>query len=177
MRNDKSSRYKFLVENILRKNKDVKVLQLSATPVNNKLIDVRNQFKLIVKGDDSGFKETALELGSLESIFRTAQKDFKSWQQTENRKISDFIQTLPQKFFSLTDALIVARTRKLIEGEFGDLSFPKKEESKSLRSSELKNFTTPSFGLVHSLPLKKKVTSTLSPTLTLSSISQRSCTA
>ena len=128
LRNDKSSRYKFLVDHILTKNKEVKVLQLSATPVNNKLIDVRNQFKLIVKGDDSGFKETALEIGSLESIFRTAQKDFKSWQQTENRKISDFIQKLPQKFFSLTDALIVARTRKLIESEFGGMSFPKKED-------------------------------------------------
>lgn len=127
LRNDKSSRYNFLVDNILRKNKDVKVLQLSATPVNNKLIDVRNQFKLIVKGEDSGFKETALEIGSLESIFRTAQKDFKSWQKIDNRKISDFIQTLPQKFFSLTDALIVARTRKLIESEFGSMSFPLKE--------------------------------------------------
>ena len=128
LRNDKSSRYKFLVDNILTKNKEVKVLQLSATPVNNKLIDVRNQFKLIVKGQDNGFKETALEIGSLESIFRTAQTDFKSWQEKENRKISDFIQTLPQKFFLLTDALIVARTRKLIESEFGGLSFPKKED-------------------------------------------------
>ncbi|GBE04054.1 ATP-dependent helicase HepA [bacterium BMS3Abin09] len=128
LRNDKSSRYKFLVENILRKNKEVKVLQLSATPINNKLIDVRNQFKLIVKGHDNGFKETNLEIGSLESIFRTAQKDFKSWQEKENRKISDFIQMLPQKFFSLTDALIVARTRKLIESEFGGMSFPKKED-------------------------------------------------
>lgn len=128
LRNDKSSRYKFLVDNILRKNKDVKVLQLSATPVNNKLLDVRNQFKLIVKGEDNGFKETALEIGSLEGIFRTAQKDFKAWQDTENRKISAFIQMLPQKFFSLTDALIVARTRKLIESEFGSMSFPKKED-------------------------------------------------
>ena len=128
LRNDKSSRYKFMVENILRKNKEVKVLQLSATPVNNKLIDIRNQFKLIVKGQDNGFKETALKIGSLESIFRTAQKDFISWQEKENRKISDFIQTLPQKFFALTDALIVARTRKMIAGEFGGLSFPKKED-------------------------------------------------
>ncbi|GBE39012.1 ATP-dependent helicase HepA [bacterium BMS3Bbin08] len=128
LRNDKSSRYKFLVDKILRSNKEVKVLQLSATPINNKLIDVRNQFKLIVKGHDNGFKETTIEVGSLESIFRTAQKDFKSWQEKENRKISDFIQMLPQKFFSLTDALIVARTRKLIESEFGGMSFPKKED-------------------------------------------------
>ncbi|MBI4847480.1 MAG: DEAD/DEAH box helicase family protein [Nitrospirae bacterium] len=128
LRNDKSSRYKFLVDNILTRNKEVKVLQLSATPINNKLIDVRNQFKLIVKGQDNGFKETSLEIGSLESIFRTAQKDFKTWQDKDNRKISDFIKMLPQKFFSLTDALIVARTRKLIESEFGGMSFPKKED-------------------------------------------------
>lgn len=127
LRNDKSARYNFLVDNILTKNKDVKVLQLSATPVNNKLIDVRNQFKLMVKGDDSGFKETSLEISSLESIFRTAQKDFNLWQQEASRKITDFIAKLPQKFFSLTDALIVARTRKMIKSEFGDMSFPQKE--------------------------------------------------
>ena len=60
LRNDKSSRYKFLVENVLLpncKNRDVKVLQLSATPINNGFIDVRNQFKLMVKGDDDGFRE------------------------------------------------------------------------------------------------------------------------
>ncbi|MFQ5455887.1 MAG: helicase-related protein [Nitrospirota bacterium] len=127
LRNDKSARYKFLVENLLTKNRDVKVLQLSATPINNKLTDIRNQFKLIVKGYDSGFREPPLEISSLESIFRTAQRDFKIWQQKDERKITEFIQKLPQKFFSLTDALIVARTRKLIENEFGAMSFPQKE--------------------------------------------------
>ena len=131
LRNDKSSRYKFLVDNVLmpqRKSRDVKVLHLSATPINNKLIDIRNQFKLMVKGEDDGFSKTGLEISSLESIFRTAQKDFNDWSELETKKISDFISKLPQKFFDLTDALIVARTRKLIEGEFGAMNFPKKAE-------------------------------------------------
>jgi hypothetical protein len=64
----------------------------------------------------------------LESIFRTAQKDFNDWSELDNKKISDFISKLPQKFFDLTDALIVARTRKLIEGEFGAMNFPRKQE-------------------------------------------------
>lgn len=130
LRNDKSSRYKFLVDNVLlpsQPSRDVKVLHLSATPINNKLVDIRNQFKLMLKGDDDGFKETELEIASLENIFRTAQKDFNEWTDLHDRKISDFISKLPQKFFTLTDSLIVARTRKLIEGEFGAMNFPKKD--------------------------------------------------
>lgn len=127
LRNDKSSRYKFLTDTILQKNKDVKVLQLSATPINNRLTDIRNQFKLIKKGFDDGFKESEIGIKSLQNIFANAQKEYKNWQNPENRKIKDFIQILPQKFFDLTDALIVARTRKLIANEFGAMSFPEKE--------------------------------------------------
>ncbi|MBK8680395.1 MAG: DEAD/DEAH box helicase family protein [Bacteroidetes bacterium] len=130
LRNDKSSRYKFLVDNVLlpeKTSREVKLLHLSATPINNKLIDIRNQFKLMTKGSDSGFEKSGLEIGSLESIFRTAQKDFNDWSALDTKKISDFISKLPQKFFDLTDALIVARTRKLIEGEFGAMNFPKKD--------------------------------------------------
>jgi len=129
LRNDKSSRYRFLVENILlpeREKRDVKVLHLSATPINNKLMDIRNQFKLMTKGLDDGFKASELEIDSLENIFRTAQKDFGEWCNLDERKIADFIGKLPKKFEKLTDALIVARTRKLIEDEFGKMNFPKK---------------------------------------------------
>jgi len=131
LRNDKSSRYKFLVDNVLlpeKTSREVKVLHLSATPINNKLVDIRNQFKLMTKGTDNGFEKSELAVGSLESIFRTAQKDFNDWSEHDNKKIADFISKLPQKFFDLTDALIVARTRKLIEGEFGEMNFPKKAD-------------------------------------------------
>jgi ERCC4-related helicase len=131
LRNDKSSRYKYLVEHILQPNKtsrDVKVLQLSATPINNRLLDISNQFKLITKGQDDGFKHTNLDIGSLEYVFRKAQADYASWSKKPNRKIADLIKQLGDNFFKLTDALIVARTRKLIKSEFGAVNFPKKEK-------------------------------------------------
>jgi ERCC4-related helicase len=130
LRNDKSSRYKYLVEHVLQPEKtsrDVKVLQLSATPINNKLLDVRNQFKLMTKGQDNGFKPTSLGINSLEYVFRKAQTDYTNWCKKPNRKITEFIGQLNEDFFKLTDALIVARTRKLIEGEFGVMNFPNKE--------------------------------------------------
>lgn len=91
-------------------------------------MDIRNQFKLMTKGMDDGFKETDLEIDSLENIFKTAQKDFTEWKNSNQRKIADFIAKLPKKFEKLTDSLIVARTRKLIEGEFGEMNFPQKED-------------------------------------------------
>lgn len=139
LRNDKSDRYKYLVDNVLmpeNNKRDIKVLHLSATPINNKLIDIRNQFKLMTKGKDDGFKYTELEIDSLENIFRNAQKDFAEWTRVDNRKISDFISKLPMKFEKLTDALIVSRTRKLIESEFGEMNFPKKGEP-------INNYITP----------------------------------
>jgi len=131
LRNDKSLRYKFLVENILlsdRKNREVKVLQLSATPINNGLIDVRNQFKLMVKGLDEGFSETSFGIHSLQSAFQSAQKKFTEWTQKPGRTIADFIGALDNNFFHLADTLIVSRTRKMIENEFGGMSFPQKEK-------------------------------------------------
>jgi len=131
LRNDKSSRYKYLIENILlvgRKNRDVKVLQLSATPINNGLIDVRNQFKLMVRGQDNGFSETSFGIHSLTVAFQSAQKKFTEWIKKPDRKIADFIGDLDHRFFQLADTLIVSRTRKLIENEFGIMRFPQKEK-------------------------------------------------
>ena len=79
------------------------------------------------KLQDNGFKETDLEIDSLENIFRTAQKDFSEWSDLDDRKICNFTKKL-QKFEKLTDALIAARTRKLIEGEFCGNEFPEKDD-------------------------------------------------
>ena len=88
-RNDKSSRYQALITEILQVKSDAKVLLLSATPINTKLMDVRNQFKLITKGVDDEFSkvdQTTKEpiyppainkINSLENLFRVAQGKFK----------------------------------------------------------------------------------------------------
>jgi len=141
LRNDKSNRFKFFVDEILRKNEDVKVLMLSATPINNSLNDIRNQFKLIVKGNSGGFYET-LGIKNIDYAFRTAQRAFNEWRNEDNPKISEFIKDLPDNFFKLTDALTVARTRAMINGHESELVFPTKEKPDNLfvTPNELGNF-------------------------------------
>jgi len=131
LRNDKSKRYKFLVEQILSQNEDVKVLMLSATPINNSLMDIRNQFKLIVGGNAKGFEES-LDIKNIDYTFRTAQKVFNEWTREPEPKIGEFIKKLPLNFFKLTDALTVARTRKMIEGHQDGLKFPKKTKPENI---------------------------------------------
>jgi ERCC4-related helicase len=126
MRNDKSKRYKYLTEEILSKNEDVKMLMLSATPINNSLLDIRNQFKLIVAGKEDGFKDN-LDVGDLRFIFKNAQQKFNEWTQHDHSQIGDLVKKLSDHFFKLIDALTVARTRKMIEGLQNNLVFPKKE--------------------------------------------------
>jgi len=136
LRNDKSKRYQFLLEEILKKNEDIKVLLLSATPINNSLNDIRNQFKLMVQGNKHGYDES-LGVRNIDYTFRSAQKAFNDWRQGEQPKISEFISKLPATFFTLTDSLIVARTRKMVEGQQIGLSFPFKEKPENI-------FVTPS---------------------------------
>jgi ERCC4-related helicase len=114
LRNDKSSRYKFLQEHILRKNNDAKVLMLSATPINNSLLDIRSQFKLI--GD----------FENIDFIFRKAQEELNKWAIAENPAIGNLIKNLHDDFLNLTDSLILARTRKMVANE--EISFPKLEK-------------------------------------------------
>ena len=131
LRNDKSQRYQFLLEEIIKKNEDVKVLMLSATPINNTLLDIRNQFKLIAKGDNRGFQEP-LGVRNLEGTFRRAQTAFNEWSELPNPTISDFISRLQSNFFTLTDSLVVARTRKMIEGWQDGLTFPRKAKPENI---------------------------------------------
>lgn len=126
LRNDKSSRYKFLVDDILQKSKgDIKILLLSATPINNSFKDIRNQFKLLTKGENAGFKEN-LDVNNIESTFKEIQTVFNKWSNLPGAKLSDFhSQIKDSAFFKLTDHLLVARTRKNVKANFDHtLSFP-----------------------------------------------------
>lgn len=107
LRNDKSGRYKYLVEELLkgRPHDDIKVLELSATPVNNHLMDVRNQFKLMVRDADNGFNIEGFNIPSLMDLFRRAQTAFEKWSnQGEERHIKDLVDALPDAFSTLQTA-------------------------------------------------------------------------
>ncbi len=142
LRNSKSNRYKYLVEEILQKTKGrVKVLMLSATPINNTLIDIRNQFKLMVSGKQDGFADS-LDIKNIDYAFNKAQAAFNTWIGKPDQKLGDFIKLLPPQFFELTDSLTVARTRKMIKGHQNDLIFPhpNKPENIFVTPKQLGNF-------------------------------------
>lgn len=132
LRNEKSGRYNELMTKLIqqqagREHHDVKVLLLSATPINTGLNDIKGQFNIIGKGVDNAFNTDDFGVESLSNLFRDAQGKYNAWCNDENRTIGQFIEKLPPKFFNLTDKLIVARTRKLIEHTLGEnLGFPEK---------------------------------------------------
>jgi len=134
LRNEKSGRYQDLLQNLIQSQdpdsgRDVKVLMLSATPINTGLNDVKGQFNLIGHGDDTAFDTEDFNIESLRNLFADSQRKYTQWCSDPNRTIGSFISLLPPKFFNLTDKLIVARTRKLIENTLGeDLGFPNKEK-------------------------------------------------
>ena len=138
LRNSKSERYKLLLEELLsneasEKFRDVKVLLLSATPINNTLIDIRNQFNLIAKGDNAAFGTEDFQINNLDSLFRRANRQFETWCAMHNRRIRELLEMLPENFFDLTDKLLVARTRQMIETTLGEnLGFPEKRKPENL---------------------------------------------
>lgn len=133
LRNEKSGRYKELMTKLIQdregvEGRDVKVLMLSATPINTGLNDVKGQFNLIGHGRDDAFNTPDFGVESLTNTFANAQRRYTLWCGEENRTIGGFIGMLPQRFFNLTDKLIVARTRRLIEHTLGEnLGFPDKD--------------------------------------------------
>ena len=126
LRNDKSIKYRILVDEILKKtNGDIKVLLLSATPINNSFKDVRNQFLLMCKGENHGFDEL-LGVRNMDSTFRIIQAKYNEWTKSENAKVGEFYKLINDSdFFKLTENIVVARTRKAIKQHFDkDFKFP-----------------------------------------------------
>ena len=138
LRNENSGRYQELVESLIKKRgeedkRDIKILMLSATPINTGLKDVKGQFNLIARDNDKHFDNEEFEIESLKYLFADCQKKYTAWCKDESRTIGGFIADLPTKFFNLTDKLIVARTRNMIEKTLGeDLHFPKKAKPQNV---------------------------------------------
>ena len=149
LRNDKSSRYNVLLKDILQQypDTDFKILELSATPINTKISDVRNQIKLFVRGNEKGFDTEDFDyINSLQGLFALAQKKIKKWQEGDDHSVKTLIKMLRDKFFNLTDKLVVARTRAMIERSSNEsLGFPRKNKPENLfvtinRLGNLKGF-------------------------------------
>jgi len=118
-----------------KNNQNIKVLLLSATPINNNLNDIRNQYYLMVKEQDDGFYET-LDIRNLTYEFKRAQTIYMDWCAKKDRKVSDL--KLPDSFRKLTDNLTVARTRTMVLSIQSDLKFPQKNKPENI-------YETPTF--------------------------------
>ena len=121
--NLRASRYDFLLEEVIKKGVKSKVLMLSATPVNNRLSDLRNQIYLMTEGGqgDGNFRES-LDVPSVYATLNIAQKNFNEWQKIphDSRSKDDLLKKLDAAFFLLLDGLTIARSRHHIEEHYPD---------------------------------------------------------
>ncbi|MDF7824089.1 helicase-related protein [Pontiellaceae bacterium B12227] len=114
------SRYQRLMEDILQKGVDTKVLLLSATPLNTNLKDLRNQMLLITQGDDHAYHEP-LDVYSIAQVMKNSQAKFSKWadhKTNPGRKVGSLLESLDSAFFKLMDALTIARSRRHIENYY-----------------------------------------------------------
>ena len=111
---------------------------LSATPVNNKFIDLKNQLALAYEGDSKQINEKLATSQSIDEIFRQAQKAYNAWCKlpAEERTTDALLRTLDFDFFELLDSVTIARSRKHIEKYYNTSAigkFPERLPPVSLR--------------------------------------------
>jgi len=115
----KESRYDRLMRRIIKEGVKTRVLMLSATPVNNRLADLRNQIAFVTEGDDTALLEHGI--ASIEATTRKAQAQFNRWlNMDESEKTpAKLVEMLGFDYFTLLDHLTIARSRRHIEKYYG----------------------------------------------------------
>ena len=136
---EKENRYQALLRKVMREGIETKVLMLSATPVNNKFNDLKNQLALAYEGDSELIDEKLdTELG-IDSIFKKTQKAFNIWTKLDlsERTTEKLLDMLDFDFFEILDSLTIARSRKHITTYYdtSDIGkFPKRNIPVSIES-------------------------------------------
>ena len=136
--NTVENRYVKLMDKVIRTGVKTKVLMLSATPVNNKFIDLKNQLAIAYEGDSELINNKLDTSKTVDEIFRQAQKAFNAWSKLDARdKTTDaLLKTLDFDFFELLDSVTIARSRKHIEKYYNTaeiVKFPERKKPISLR--------------------------------------------
>ena len=134
---EKKDRYTRLIEDVIKSGRRTKVLMLSATPVNNRLLDLRNQIELITEGDDAYLVESD-GIPSITQVTRVAQQRFNEWSKLEDgeRTTESFAAMVNADYFKLLDVLTIARSRKHIMKYYGAATgtFPKRRKPLSFKT-------------------------------------------
>lgn len=135
---DGENRYQILMRKIIRSGVKTKVLMLSATPVNNRFLDLRNQLALAYEGNPEILEKELNTKKSIDEIFRQAQRAFNEWSdlKPEKRTTDALLRMLDFDFFELLDSVTIARSRKHIEKYYNTAAigkFPERLKPISLR--------------------------------------------
>ena len=114
---EKENRYLRLLNKVVRNGVRTKVLMLSATPVNNRFNDLKNQLALAYEGNSEQINGKLNTDKPVEEIFRQAQRAFNAWSKrpSEERTTDNLLRELDFDFFELLDSVTIARSRKHIE--------------------------------------------------------------
>ena len=118
-RKDRETRYTRLLNDVMKAGVKTKVLMLSATPVNNRFTDLKNQIALAYEGNTDRPDENISKIKSIDTILKNAQTIFNEWSNLpiEERNSSNLLRELNKDFdfFKLLDSVTIARSRKHIE--------------------------------------------------------------
>lgn len=115
--NEKENRYLRLLNKVIRKGVKTKVLMLSATPVNNRFNDLKNQLALAYEGNTELIDDKLNTTRSIDDIFKNAQRAFNTWSKWEavDRTTANLLRMLDFDFFEVLDSVTIARSRKHIQ--------------------------------------------------------------
>ena len=136
----KENRYLKLLKKVIRAGVQTKVLMLSATPVNNKFIDLKNQLALAYEGEAKQINKKLGTSKGIDEIFRQAQKAYNAWVKlpAKQRTTQELLNNLDYDFFELLDSVTIARSRKHIQKYYNTADigkFPERLPPISLRPS------------------------------------------
>ena len=128
---ERENRYLQLLNRVIRKGVKTKVLMLSATPVNNRFVDLKNQLALAYEGDSQLLDDKLTTSKSIEDIFKQAQTAFNTWSkwEPEERTTAKLLKMLDFDFFEVLDSVTIARSRKHIQKYYDTTdigTFPKR---------------------------------------------------
>lgn len=136
---EKENRYQKLLRKVMRDGIETKVLMLSATPVNNRFSDLKNQLALAYEGDSTIIDNKLDTHNGIDKIFKRAQTAFNEWSKMDisERTTEKLLEMLDFDFFEILDSLTIARSRKHITTYYDTTDigkFPKRNIPVSIES-------------------------------------------
>lgn len=124
------TRYARLMQDVIKHgNNNTKVLLLSATPVNNSLVDLKNQISIITRDEDYAFEDEGIS--SVENLLRKSSQVINTWEKKQNHTKDELLDDLPSDFYKLLEIMTISRSRKHIMNYYanGDVgTFPEKNK-------------------------------------------------